>query len=223
MRGGVDPAGEAADHGQTRIGELVGKLLRALRAVVAGAARADDRDGVLIALRQLAPDVEHDRRRMDFAQLARIDGRLRGDDLGAEVADALQLGRQVDCAFPIRDLLGDVVPDAVDRPQLAPLRRQDPLRRFEDLEQLAQTHRPHARDHVERDAGLGAVHGMQPKFRGFSLGAMRAARSERNVVVVRLAGGRVFRRCRTASAAARAGARCFFAFVRTTVTTGAAR
>ena len=63
--------------------------------------------------------------------------------------------------------------------QLAPLRRQNPLRRFENLEQLAQPHRPHPRDHVERDAGLGAVHGMQPKFRGFSLGA-RFARSDQN-------------------------------------------
>ena len=29
-------------------------------------------DGVLVALRQFAPNVEHDRRRMNFAQLARI-------------------------------------------------------------------------------------------------------------------------------------------------------
>ena len=66
------PAREPADDGETGVGELVRKLLRALRAVMARAPRTDHSDGVLIALRQFAPDVEHDRRRMNFAQLARI-------------------------------------------------------------------------------------------------------------------------------------------------------
>ena len=38
-----------------------------------GAARADDTDRVLIALLELTPHVENDRRRMDFTELARIE------------------------------------------------------------------------------------------------------------------------------------------------------
>ena len=38
MRRRVDAARQAADDGETGIGELIGKLLGALRAVVAGAA-----------------------------------------------------------------------------------------------------------------------------------------------------------------------------------------
>jgi hypothetical protein len=50
--------------------------------------RADDGDGVLIALGQFPPDIEHDGRRMDLAELARIKGRFRGDHLRAKFANA---------------------------------------------------------------------------------------------------------------------------------------
>ena len=70
MRGGVDAARQPAHHGQPGVGELVGKLLGALEPVVAGFARTDDADGVLIPLRQLAPDVEEDRRIIDLPQMA---------------------------------------------------------------------------------------------------------------------------------------------------------
>ena len=123
MRCRVDAPREPTDDGETRIRELVRKLLCALRAVVARAARTDHSNGVLIARRQFAPNVEHDRRRVNFEQLARVIRRLRGNHFRAELPDACQFGGKINRVFPIRDLLRHVVADTLDGPQLAALRR----------------------------------------------------------------------------------------------------
>src|SRR2546430_7208319 len=78
MRGCVYPTRQPADHSETRVGKLIGKLLGRFHSIMGRAPRANDSDGVLIALGQLAPNVEHDGWRMDLAQLARIERRFRG-------------------------------------------------------------------------------------------------------------------------------------------------
>ena len=55
MRGGVDSARQAADHGQSGVGKLIGELFGRLRSVVSRAPRADDSDGVMIALQSVRP------------------------------------------------------------------------------------------------------------------------------------------------------------------------
>jgi hypothetical protein len=120
--------------------------------------RTNDRDGVLIALSQFAPNIKHDGRGMDLAELARIERRFRGDDLRAKFADALQLRGKIDECLPINDLVGNVVADPLDRAQCIATRDENPLGRFENLQEPAQTHRPHGRKHVQRDAGFGGGH-----------------------------------------------------------------
>ena len=90
-----------------------------------GAPRTDHADRMLIALRDFTPDIEDDRRGMDFSQLLRILRRLGGDDLRAEVADALQFCRQIDGIFPADDLLGDFRSDAFDGAQSCASRLED--------------------------------------------------------------------------------------------------
>src|SRR5438067_1940819 len=97
----VDPAGKSTDYSQSRVSQLVGQLLRRLRSVVRGASRADDANGVMIALLQFAPNVKHNRRRMNLAQGPGIRRRLLCDDNRAEITDAFEFPGKIDSRFPI--------------------------------------------------------------------------------------------------------------------------
>ena len=68
MSGCVDAAGKATDYRQSRIGKLISQFLRRLHAVMCRAPGADDADGVMVALFQFAPNVEHNWRRMNFPE-----------------------------------------------------------------------------------------------------------------------------------------------------------
>ena len=116
MRCRVDAPREPTDDGETRIRELVRKLLCALRAVVARAAGTDHSNGVLIARRQFAPDVEDDWRRVNFKQLARVIRRLRRHYFHPEFPDACQFGGKIYRVFPICDLVRHVIADTLDGP-----------------------------------------------------------------------------------------------------------
>ena len=88
MRGGIDAARQSANHGEAGVGELIRKLLGRFRSVMRRAPRTDHADGVMIALRQFAPNVKNDGRRVNFAQLSRIKRRFGRDNFRAEIADA---------------------------------------------------------------------------------------------------------------------------------------
>ena len=165
MRRGVDSARQSADHRQTGVSELVGEFLRRFRSVMCRAARTDDADGVLIALGQFAPNIKHDRRRMNLAQLTRIQRRLLRNHLRAEFANAFQFRGKIDELLPVYDLFGNFVADSFDLAQIAPRAPRIRSRCFENFEQLAQPHRPHRRQHVERDAGFGGVHDCDRRWR----------------------------------------------------------
>ena len=158
MRSRVDPARQTTDHGEAGVSELIGKFFRRFQSVMRGAARTNHRDGVLIAFGQFAPDVKNNGRRMDLAKLPGIERRFGRDHAGAEVADAGQLRRKIDHRFPIDDLIGDFRPmPSTDRKAS---RRADRIRSgvSNTSQQLPQADRPHARKHVERDAGFGGGH-----------------------------------------------------------------
>jgi hypothetical protein len=70
-------------------------------------------DGVLIAFGQFTPDIEHDGRSMDLAELAGIESRLGSDNLRTELADALQLRRQIHNGLPVHDLVSHVVANSI--------------------------------------------------------------------------------------------------------------
>ena len=95
---------------------------------------------------------------MDLAKLARIEWRCSRDDVRAKFADALQLRRQIHDGFPADNLIRDVVADSFDSAQGISLRRENALGRLENFQELAQPHRPHRREHVERDARFGGGH-----------------------------------------------------------------
>ena len=78
---------------------------------------------MLVALREFAPHVEHNRWRVDLAQLARIQGRLRRYNRCAEIADALQFRWKIDQRIPIQYLIDDFASDPFDRAQRIALRR----------------------------------------------------------------------------------------------------
>src|ERR1700722_16176188 len=50
MRSGVDSTRETADYGQARVGQLIRQFFGRLRAVMGRAPRADNADGMMIAL-----------------------------------------------------------------------------------------------------------------------------------------------------------------------------
>ena len=66
-----------------------------------GASRADNPDGMMIAVQKFAPDVEHNRRRMDLAERPGIRRRLLRDNSRTEIADPLKLGGKINRRFPI--------------------------------------------------------------------------------------------------------------------------
>src|SRR5947208_13858918 len=96
MRGAVAAACTSADYSPSRVSQLIGQFLDLLHAVMCGAPRADDTDCVMIALLQLAPNVEHDRRRMDFAQRLGICRGFLGNHRHLKFANACKLRCKID-------------------------------------------------------------------------------------------------------------------------------
>ena len=68
MGSGIDSAGETTNHGESGVSQLIGKLLGRFVSVMCRASRSDDANGMMIAIGQLTPDIEHDGWRMDLAQ-----------------------------------------------------------------------------------------------------------------------------------------------------------
>src|ERR1039457_7462442 len=123
-----------------------------------GAARADNSNGMMIAIGQLAPDVEDNWRGVNFAQRFRIGWRVLSDNGRAKFANAFQLRDKIDSRFPIADLLSDFIADSFNSAKFAALCRQYSLRIFDNLEQFAQPHRTDGRQHVERNASFREGH-----------------------------------------------------------------
>src|SRR5260370_24799458 len=109
------------------------------------APRADDADGVMISMLEFAPDVKHDRRRMNLAHWLRIGWRLLRNDGRTEFANAFQLRRKIDNRFPARNLISDVVTDSFNLAKLIAFGRKNLLRLVKNLQQFAQSHRPDGR------------------------------------------------------------------------------
>src|SRR5438045_2130544 len=158
MRGGVDPASQPADYRQAGIGKLVSEFLGRFSSIMGGATRANDADGVMIALLQFAPDIKHDRWRMNFAQRFWVRWRFLRYDSRAKVTHPLKLRGKIDNQFPVRNLIGNFVPDSFDFAKFSALGAKYSLRAFENFEQLPQPHRPDGREHIERDARFGGIH-----------------------------------------------------------------
>src|SRR5262245_40393452 len=101
MSSRVNAARQSANYGEPRVSELVGELLGRFRSVMGGASRPDNADRVMIAVEKFAPDVEHNRRRMDLPEGLRIRRRLLRDDGHTGIADPWKLGGKVNRRFPI--------------------------------------------------------------------------------------------------------------------------
>src|SRR5207249_995455 len=158
MSGSVNPARKTADHSQSRIGKLISQSLRRLHTVMCGASRADNADCMLIALFQLAPNVKHNWRRMNFPERLGIGRGFLRDDCRAKIANTSKLGGKINSRFPCADLICDFIADSVNLAKLAASRGEDLLRLLKNLQQFPQPHWPHSRQHIERDASLGRIH-----------------------------------------------------------------
>src|ERR687891_1908604 len=145
MSGRVDAAGKTADHSQSGIGELISQSLRRFHAVMGRASRANDADGVLVALFQLAPNVKHDWRRMNFPERPGIERGFLRNDRRAKIADTLELGSKVNSRFPVADLICDVIADSLNLAKLAAFRGEDLLGLLKNLQQFPQPDRPNGR------------------------------------------------------------------------------
>ena len=105
------------------------------------------------------------------------------DHFRADFANAFQLGGKIDKLLPVDDLFDNFFPNSFDLAQIAAACREDLFRRFENLEQLAQPHRPHRRKHVQRNAGFRGVHMVDAGDPANGLN--ESVPLERNLVVVR--------------------------------------
>src|SRR5205085_4921184 len=158
MRSGIYSTSEAADHSEASVSQLIGKFLSRFRSVMGRTARSDDANGVMIALGQLTPDIEHNRRRMDLAQWFRIVRRFRRNYFNPDLANPLQFCREIDQRFPRCDLLRDLRSDALDRSQLISFRAEYAFRRTEYLQQPTHPHWADGWKHVEGNTSFRGIH-----------------------------------------------------------------
>src|SRR5262249_3695982 len=101
MSSRINATCQSANDGQSRVSKLVRELLGRLGPVMRGASRANNADGVMIAVHEFAPDVEHNRGRMDLAKRLGIRRRLLGDNSRIEIADPLKFCGKINRRFPI--------------------------------------------------------------------------------------------------------------------------
>src|SRR5207248_10448851 len=100
MSSRINTARQTANHSQPRVSKLIGELLGRFRAVMRGASRTDNADGVMIGIEEFAPDVEHNRRRMNLAERSGIRRPLLRYNRRTSIADPLMLGRKINRGFP---------------------------------------------------------------------------------------------------------------------------
>src|SRR5262245_3327668 len=112
MGSGIDATRKSADYRQPRIRQLIRQFFCRFHSVMRGSPRADNSDGVMIALLQFAPDVKHDGRRVDFPQWARIRWRFLRDYARSEIPHAFELRSKIDSGFPCRNLVCNLVTDS---------------------------------------------------------------------------------------------------------------
>src|SRR5882724_12921669 len=112
----------------------------------------------MIALLQVSPNVEHNRRGMDFAQWPGIRWQILRDDVCSKIAHPFQLAGKIDRRFPVCNLIRDFVANSFDLPKLTTFCSEDLLRLLKNLQQLAQPHGPNGGQHVECDTGFRCVH-----------------------------------------------------------------
>src|SRR6266436_6683981 len=112
----------------------------------------------MIAVLQVSPNVEHNRRGMDFAQWPGIRWQILSDDACSKIAHPFQLAEEIDRRFPVCNLIRDFVANSFDLPKLTTFCSEDLLRLLKNLQQLAQPHGPNGRQHFERDTRFRRVH-----------------------------------------------------------------
>src|SRR5262249_4307326 len=134
MCSSINSARQPANYGQSRVSELVREFFCGFDAVMCGAPRADDADGVMVALLQFTPDVKHNWRRMNLAERLGIRRRLLSNDRSSEFANSVKLRAKIDTRFPVADLIGHLTADSFDFSKVVALRREDLLRFFEYLQ-----------------------------------------------------------------------------------------
>src|SRR3982751_1219815 len=105
MRGGVDSSRETADHGKAGISQLISEFLCRFASVMCRSPRANDSKGMMIALLNFTPDIQNNRRRVNFAKRLRIFRRALSDHRRAKILSALQLRGKIDNRFPVRNLI----------------------------------------------------------------------------------------------------------------------
>ena len=95
---------------------------------------------------------------MDFTESGRVLVVFCGDDVRAKVGGFFHFLRRIGEIAPSGDISGYDTGNPLDRSKLVGAGPQDLFCRVEGVEQTAQAHRSHLRDHVQGNAGLKVVH-----------------------------------------------------------------
>ena len=120
---------------------------------------ADDADGVMIPLLQLAPHIQKHRRVVNLAQKPRIEPVLLCQQREAALRDLSLLTGEVDLLLPFGNGLRIRATDAFDLREFTGARAQHRLRAAKALQQPPCAHRTDLRQQIQRQIGLSAVHG----------------------------------------------------------------
>ena len=80
------------------------------------------------------------------------------DDSRTEISNPFKLRSKIDSRFPLGNLVRYLIADSFDLTKVSAFCRKDLLRFLKNFQQFAQPHRPHGRQHIERDAGVSRVH-----------------------------------------------------------------
>lgn len=157
--GGVDAAGKTRDDGESGAGELVGELAGDFASVVGELARANDADGVKVALHERSPDVEDDGRVIHVAEGGGVVGIFLGEDLNVALAGQGEFGGGIAIILPGGDDFGGFGSDALGLLQSGVCLFESSDTGAKTLEESPDFDRANLRELVESDEGFGFSHG----------------------------------------------------------------
>lgn len=176
MGGGIDAASQPGDHGESGTCKLEGELAGGLATIVGEFTRADDTNGVKIALFELSPDVEDGGGVERIAKSGGVVLVFLGEDLNIPFSGEGDFGRRVGEVFPIGDDFGDFRSDPFDPLEGGVGLLENTDGRAKVLDEAPDFNGTGFRELVECDESFGFSHG-----RGVSTGrVVRGKDSRRN-------------------------------------------
>jgi hypothetical protein len=141
------------------VGELEAEAFGLLEAVAGGAARADDAEGGAVAGFDFAPDVEEEGSVVEVAEALGPCFVLRGEEVVASVADALEFSGDIAMVLPCGEDGGGFLADAVDSEEFAAAGGENGCGGSAGSDETADADWADFRQHIEGEERLCFRHG----------------------------------------------------------------